>query len=163
MQDRVTAKRGTKKGRLTPLQRLLPSRQQPSHRTVVVRCLPIPLRHVDVSAKIQAALISPIVQPVQRVVDQLARRLRGQKRAGWRVKGKNAVGFSGYRPPAFMNQVMMEGAERDQVVQAGLSAVQPVLDVMPVKEGRVGAPGEGAAAVTPVSYTHLTLPTTPYV
>jgi hypothetical protein len=44
--------------------------------------------------------------------------------------------------------VMMEGIEHDQVVQAGFPAVKPVLYVVPVKEGGVGAPGEGAAAVT---------------
>ena len=41
-----------------------------------------------------------------------------------------------------MNQVMMEGAEYDQVLKAGFPAVQPVLDVVPVKKGRVGAPGK---------------------
>src|SRR5664280_1226102 len=62
--------------------------------------------------------------------------------------GEYAVGAGGDSPPAFVNQVMMEGTEHDQVVQAGFPAVQPVLDVVPVKEGRVCAPGEGAAAIT---------------
>ena len=89
--------------------RLLPRRQQPSHGTVVVRCLPIPLRHVDVMAKVQVALSRPFAQPVQRVEDQLARRLGCEKRAGRRVEGENAVGAGGDSPPAFVNQVMMEG------------------------------------------------------
>jgi len=42
---------------------------------------------------------------------------------------------------------VVAAAERDQVVEIGLAAVAPVLDVVAVDEPRVGAAGETAAAV----------------
>jgi len=48
---------------------------------------------------------------------------------------------------AFMNHVMVVGAQGDQIVQARLAAVGPVPDVMGVGEARTVAPREAAAAV----------------
>jgi len=95
-------------------------------------------------------LIRPLAQPVQRVVNQLTGRIGCEKRAGRRVEGKCAVGSGGYGPPAFVDQVMMEGAEQGRILKAGFAAVQPC-SMCAVKEGRVGAPGEGAAAVNAAS------------
>jgi hypothetical protein len=51
------------------------------------------------------------------------------------------------RASLFVDVAVVAAAERDQVVEIGLAAVAPVLDVVAVDEPRVGAAGETAAAV----------------
>jgi len=46
-----------------------------------------------------------------------------------------------------VDQVVMKRTEEEEVSEARFPSVQPVLDVMPVKEGRVRAPGEGTPPV----------------
>ena len=49
--------------------------------------------------------------------------------------------------PALMDLAVMEGAEQDQVVERRAAAVQPVLDVVPVKKAVVCAAWEPAPLV----------------
>ena len=77
-------------------------RQQPSHRRVVVRRLPVPLRHVDVMIKVQVVRTSPFAQPMQVAADQLTRRLQCEQLAGGRMEGESSVVAGGYvHPPSW--------------------------------------------------------------
>ncbi len=49
---------------------------------------------------------------------------------GWSFDGDGAVGFDRQRPAAFVDEVVVEPAQRDQVVHVGGAAVFPPFDVM---------------------------------
>ena len=51
------------------------------------------------------------------------------------------------RPAAFVDAAMMEPAQRQQVLEIGQSAVEPVDDVVGVEPAATGAPREPAPAV----------------
>ena len=63
----------------------------------------------------------------------------------WVGEGQAVVGISGQSPPLVVNKMVMVGAEADEVVGGGLSAVLPVCDVVDFADC-VSAPGESASA-----------------
>ena len=64
------------------------------------------------------------------------------------VGGAGVVGGGGEVPVAFVDEAVMTGAEQDQVVEVGASAVLPFVDVVGVAAGGVGvAAGERAVPV----------------
>jgi hypothetical protein len=73
---------------------------------------------------------------------------------GWRyvvaagiVEGEGAIGGAGEGEALFVHQTVMTPAEQCGVVERGLAAVQPVLQVVSV-DAAVGAGGEAAAPIT---------------
>src|SRR5512138_2677120 len=62
-------------------------------------------------------------------------------------EARNAVGGERHLEAALVEQAMVEAAEKDQVVEVGLAAAGPVLDVVGLNEPPVRAHREAAAAI----------------
>ena len=93
-----------RRARAQPLAR----RQERLHRLVVVRALPIPLRQVHLGTEVQVAPVRPLAQPPDAVVEHLTRRPGCEQRAAGRAENEDAVGSGVDRPPALVDQVMVE-------------------------------------------------------
>ena len=71
----------------------------------------------------------------------------------WSGDREGAVGGEVKFPASLVNQMMVPSTERHEIVDVGQTLLQPVVaDVVGL--------GVFERCVTPVSYTHLTLPTT---
>ena len=78
-------------------------------------------------------------------------RWRGRARPPVRAfEGQHRVGITRDGPAQLVHGSMVPVAQRDQIVQVRQAPIGPVLDVMDVRELRVGAAREAAALVTPV-------------
>jgi len=89
---------------------ITPRFQEPAHRKLVIRALPVPPRHVGFRAQVQVVLLGPIAQPRHGIADGLPRGHRRERGGAGRVEQEAPVRSGADAPPPFVHQVMVEAA-----------------------------------------------------
>jgi hypothetical protein len=98
-------------------------RHQRRHGPVVVWPCPIPKRHVGIRPEVQAAVLGPFLQERERIFADFARRYCWYFVPIGRAKAELAGRGSLDRPTAFVDQVVVVGAQQRRVIQAGFAPV----------------------------------------